>query len=393
MYRRDEGARDLPLLQDRIPATAIDPELRAPAAVREEIGATASFHRLVLDSTGIPIVVTGPDGTVMLWTNAAARLWGRSEADVTGRKLGALALPGLAGTGIIEKTALVRDGKRDREVLDTGPLPQGVFAIEVRPLRDTAREVQGLVYTAVDVASQRQLETEVRRLTEELHASTQKLQGSIEALRSSNEELETTNEELQSANEELQTTNEELQSTNEELETTNEELQSANAELDATNRELAHRTEEAQVLTLYQRTLIRSLAAAVIVVDVDGKITAWNLAAERLLGLPEIEAVGQTLWTLRIPGISRNVVQRIRRALGEKRAYREESLPYELPSGGEGFATLAALPLQDGERSLGTVLLLEDTTRAATLTKEVVRLKGAAAKRRVSDGKQRRPPE
>jgi len=363
---------------------------------RGEIAVSASFHREVLDSMGMPIVGTNPDGAVTLWNNAAARLWGRSELEVLGKKLGALALPGLAASSLTEKAALVRDGKRDREIVETGQLPQGLFAVEIRPLRDSTREVQGLIYLAHDVASLRQVEMEARRLTDELQGSTTKLQSSIEDLRASNEELETTNEELQSANEELQTTNEELQSTNEELETTNEELQSANAELDATNHELAHRTEEAHVLNLYQRTLIRSLAAAIVVSDPAGKITAWNLAAERLLGLPEAEAVGQSLWTLRIPALSRTVMQRIRRSLGERRSHREEALAYELPNGGTGFATVAALPLYDGERNLGAVLLLEDVTRSTSLQKENLRLKESARAvarplARRSDGKPRRP--
>src|SRR5262249_36251387 len=152
------------------------------------------------------------------------------------------------------------------------------------------------------------------RLSEERQSVVEELQTSNEELQSSNEELETTNEELQSANEELQTTNEELQSTNEELETTNEERQSTNADLDSTNRELRTGTEEMNQLALRQKGIIRSVSAAVIMLDPSGRITLWNLAAERLLGLPETEAVGQILWRARIPALKRTLLVRIKRS-------------------------------------------------------------------------------
>src|SRR5262249_47025209 len=154
-------------------------------------------------------------------------------------------------------------------------------------------ETLGLLYVAQDVTAFRNLDKELRRVSDERQSALEELQTTNEELQSSNEELETTNEELQSANEELNTTSDELQTLNGERETTNEELQSSNAELDATNRELATRTEELNLLGFYQRTIIRSLSAAVVVLDPHGRITLWNLAAERLLGLPENEAMGQ----------------------------------------------------------------------------------------------------
>jgi two-component system CheB/CheR fusion protein len=355
--------------------------------------ATGGFHRDVLDGLNLPIVVTDLEGAVTVWNAAAARLWSRGDNDVVGRKLSALGLPGMHTDSIVEKIALVRSGKRERELADAGPLSAGSFTIEISMIRDAAREPQGLLYVAHDVTAQRALEAEMRRVTDEIRASHLKIQGSNEELRASNEELETTNEELQSANEELQTTNEELQSTNEELETTNEELQSANAELDATNRELAHRTEEMHLLGLYQRTIIRSLSAGIIVIEPGGTITSWNLAAERQLGLPESEVVGQSLWTLRIPAMSRQLIQRIRRALSEKRALREEGVAYELATGGPGSATVAALPLVEGDRSFGAVILFEDTTRAVALANENHRLKERlrSASPKSTDGRRGRP--
>jgi two-component system CheB/CheR fusion protein len=225
-----------------------------------------------------------------------------------------------------------------------------------------------------DVSMVRQMEVELRQATEERRSAYEELETMNEELQSSNEELETTNEELQSANEELQTTNEELQSTNEELETTNEELHSTNAELDATNRELAHRTEELNALAFVQRTIIRTIGGAVVVLDPSGKIKLWNLAAERLLGISEDEAVGQALWTLNVPALGRAVLQKIRKALQQNSSYRDD-LHYELPTGAQGRANIVAVPIVDDGVVLGSVIVFEDVTKMATLTAELSELK------------------
>ncbi|MFL5371156.1 MAG: CheR family methyltransferase [Myxococcales bacterium] len=380
IYRKD-GKREVDLGQDRLVGLLEQETIdRTERDVTADLGTLDQFHRDVLQSLRVPVVATSMDGAVMLWNGAASALWGRSESDVTGKKLATLNLPGLSGELLIEKSRAVRDGRSEREV-SPGSVPAGdsvparQLDVEVSILRDPAGERQGLVYVAHDVTTFREMEVEARRATDERQASFEELQTLTEEMQSSNEELETTNEELQSANEELQTTNEELQSTNEELETTNEELQSTNAELDATNRELAHRTEEMNKLAFYQRTILRSLSAAVVVLDPQGRINMWNLAAERLLGLAEGEALGQVLWTLAIPAIPRPVLGRVRKSLAQNLANRTEEVEYELPSGGTGTATVAAVPILDGGAGLGSVLIFEDTTRQTALAAENARLK------------------
>ncbi|MFL5275423.1 MAG: CheR family methyltransferase [Myxococcales bacterium] len=380
IYRKD-GKREVDLGQERLVGLLEQDTIdRTERDVTADLGTVDQFHRDVLQSLRVPVVATSMDGAVMLWNGAASALWGRSESEVTGKKLATLNLPGLSGELLIEKSRAVRDGRSEREV-SPGSVPAGdsvparQLDVEVSILRDPAGERQGLVYVAHDVTTFREMEGEARRATDERQASFEELQTLTEEMQSSNEELETTNEELQSANEELQTTNEELQSTNEELETTNEELQSTNAELDATNRELAHRTEEMNKLAFYQRTILRSLSAAVVVLDPQGRINMWNLAAERLLGLAEGEALGQVLWTLAIPAIPRPVLGRVRKSLAQNLANRTEEVEYELPSGGTGTAMVAAVPILDGGAGLGSVLIFEDTTRQTALAAENARLK------------------
>jgi len=142
--------------------------------------------------------------------------------------------------------------------------------------------------------------TRYRRLGEALQESKRELEIAYEELQSTVEELETTNEELQSTNEELETTNEELQSTNEELETMNEELQATNEELETINDELQQRSDELSDLNVFLEAVLASFASAVVVVDRELRITAWNDAARELWGLRSSEVHGEHLLNLDI---------------------------------------------------------------------------------------------
>ncbi len=387
IYRKD-GKRDAAVSQERLVSLMEQESLaRSVEEGGSEVGTVEQFHRDMVNSMRIPVIGTTPDGTILVWNQAAATLWGRGEPDVTGRKLHALALPGLAGDLLVEKSAAVREGRSDVErgtasFRGGGDGREQQFAVEVTALRDANRELTGLLYAVQDVTAFRELQQELRRANEERQSAVKELQTMNEELQSANEELETTNEELQSANEELQTTNEELQSTNEELETTNEELQSTNAELDATNRELAHRTEEMNAGGYVQRAIIRSLSSAVVVLDEGGRVKMWNLAAERLLGIPEDGAVGQLLWTLHVPALPRAVLQKIRKSLAQGTAVRAEQVDYELPNGSQGRAQVVAVPILDGGTALGSVIILEDATRMANLLAEVAALKAGNGSKR-----------
>ncbi|MFC5061281.1 CheR family methyltransferase [Actinomycetospora atypica] len=142
--------------------------------------------------------------------------------------------------------------------------------------------------------------TRHQRMTEELQVAHRQVETAYEELQSTVEELETTNEELQSTVEELETTNEELQSTVEELETTNEELQSTNDELQSMNDELRERTGQLDEANDFLESVLGSLRTAVVVVDTELIVRAWNGQADDLWGLRADEAVGQHLLNLDI---------------------------------------------------------------------------------------------
>ena len=151
--------------------------------------------------------------------------------------------------------------------------------IHIVPLKEETGEIFGASILFKDITDYHALRTELQR---------------------ANQELETANEELQSSNEELETTNEELQSTNEELETINEELQSTNEELHTINDELRLRTTELDEVNAFLNSILASLRAGVVVVDLQFNILSWNDEAENLWGLRQDEVKGKSLFNLDI---------------------------------------------------------------------------------------------
>jgi two-component system, chemotaxis family, CheB/CheR fusion protein len=156
-----------------------------------------------------------------------------------------------------------------------------------------AKVVVGASISFIDVSA-------AKRLQHDLEHANRELETAYEELQSTNEELETTNEELQSTIEELETTNEELQSTNEELETMNEELQSTNEELHTTNDELRVRSDDLNRANTFLESILSSLRGAVVVVDSELKVLAWNPVAEDYWGLREDEVRGRNVLGLDI---------------------------------------------------------------------------------------------
>jgi len=63
--------------------------------------------------------------------------------------------------------------------------------------------------------------------------------------------------------------------------------------------------------------LLASMGHAVIATDLDGVVTYWNLAAERLYGWSADEAVGTNIVTLIVPAVSQEVAADISAALAE----------------------------------------------------------------------------
>jgi two-component system CheB/CheR fusion protein len=262
---------------------------------RIDIGGLDQLRELGFSASPVAQVVVTSDDVVALVNHQAEATFGLSAKDV-GRPLRDLDLSyrPVELRGYVDQARLERRALRVKDVeWARGPGDTLWFEVHINPLVDSGNGILGLSVAFHDVSA-------ARRLFEELEQANHQLEAAYEELQSTNEELETTNEELQSTVEELETTNEELQSTNEELETMNEELQSTNDELQTMNDTLRDRSGELDQVNGFLESILTSLRAGVIVLDLEMRVLAWNLGAEELWGVRRDEAEGMHLLNLDI---------------------------------------------------------------------------------------------
>jgi two-component system, chemotaxis family, CheB/CheR fusion protein len=235
-----------------------------------------------------------------------------------------------------------------------------VFDIQIVPLEANGDDGVSIALFFTDV-------TRYRRMTAELESAHRQVETAYEELQSTVEELETTNEELQSTVEELETTNEELQSTVEELETTNEELQSTNDELQSMNDEMRERTAQLDHANDFLESVLGSLRTAVVVVDSELIVQAWNGRADDLWGLRSEEAIGQHLLNLDI-GLATERVRPLVRDVLQGNEPREDPLRVDAINrrGRPVTLAIAVSPLTGREnRPDGAIILMDHTDGAA----------------------------
>jgi signal transduction histidine kinase len=77
-----------------------------------------------------------------------------------------------------------------------------------------------------------------------------------------------------------------------------ERLRKIDRELIEANERLAHKVDELNSLTTFLNDVLASLQNGLIATDRQGRVTAFNPAAERILGLPIAEALGRCIDTL-----------------------------------------------------------------------------------------------
>jgi two-component system CheB/CheR fusion protein len=198
-----------------------------------------------------------------------------------------------------------------------------------------------------------------KALRDELERSQRELENAYEELQSTVEELETTNEELQSTNEELETTNEELHSTNEELETMNEELQSTNEELETANSELRERGMALDTVNGFLEAIMASLHSAVVVLNRDLAVRAWNRTAEDLWGLRADEVEESNFLNLDIGLPVDQLRPSIRAVLSGTSDGSEQRLQAVNRRGRTIECTVRISPLRDGDDVVGAILVMD----------------------------------
>jgi two-component system CheB/CheR fusion protein len=279
---------------------------------RDEVGGLDGLRDRAFSASPVAQVVINGEDTVALINEQAELVFGLSNRDV-GRPLRDLELSyrPVELRAYVEQTRVDRRAIRIKDVeWQRGAGETAWLEIHLNPLVDADNGLLGVSIVFHDV-------TATRTLLDELGHANRQLESAYEELQSTNEELETTNEELQSTVEELETTNEELQSTNEELETMNEELQSTNDELQSINEALRERSTELDDLNDFLESILTSIRAGVVVVDLEMRVLAWNRGAEDLWGLRREEAEGQHLLNLDIGLPMAELRPIVRTALGD----------------------------------------------------------------------------
>jgi two-component system CheB/CheR fusion protein len=334
-----------------------------PAVVRTEATMlTAPSDGLVRDAVidAVPAAAIGLDRDGKL---ALANLQARVQFGLTPRDVGRpiqdleISFRPLELRSRIEQVYAERHAVTLRDVEWRTPHETRFLDIQVTPLTSPTGEVVGCAVTFTEVTRYRRLELALQEAKREAEAAYEELQSTVE-------ELETTNEELQATNEELETTNEELQATNEELETTNEELQSTNEELETMNEELHQRGIDLNAANSFLEAVLTSIRAAVVVVDDEFRVLAWNAGARELWGLTPDEVVGQHFLNLDIGLPVDRLRAPIRAALTDGGQLQDVALEATNRRGRPVLCRINLAPLGNGKENGGGVILMMQAEEA-----------------------------
>jgi two-component system CheB/CheR fusion protein len=301
------------------------------------------------------IVVTGEEVTALI-NQQAGIAFGLSDRDI-GRKLWDLDVSyrPVALRPYVEQARLERRSLRIKDVEWRRAGDAVWYEVHINPLLGKEKSLLGVSVVFHDVSWARLLLTE-------LEHTNRQLESAYEELQSTNEELETTNEELQSTVEELETTNEELQSTNEELETMNEELHSTNDELQTINDTLRDRSLELDELNDFLESVLSSVRAGMVVIDLEMRVKAWNRGAEDLWGVRREEAEGTHLLNLDIGLPLTELRPVVRDALADVESHAELTLDAINRRGRAVVVRLLCNALRGvNGQSQGALLLMEET--------------------------------
>ena len=329
------------------------PIVNRPELPRDPADDETRMRQAAFEAAPVAQVALTPIGTVTVLNAEAHKLLEMGAGDIgqsiydtaIGRRLPSLRA--LIDRAIVDRRTSTVSGCEVRSAQDSLFLD-----IIATPLVDD-HEVQGVHMSFVDV-------TATRRLQQELEQASQDLEGAYGELQATSEELETTNEELQSTVEELETTNEELQSTNEELETTNEELQSTNEELQTMNDTLRVRTTDLGRVNLYFESILASLEAAVIVLDLELHVQVWSQRATDLWGMRADEAIGQHFFALDIGLPVERLRTEIRACASGEHEYVEASVTANNRKGKLITCAVKVSRLTQDGQSKGTILLMDE---------------------------------
>lgn len=125
------------------------------------------------------------------------------------------------------------------------------------------------------------------------------------------------------------------------------------------HRRLAEQDEELVML----RALVRDVPVAVVALDLDGCVTVWNQAAERVFGWEEREVIGRPL--PHVPPAMRDEADQLQHAVRSGRPFHNLSMSRLTKSGTPLHLSVSCTPLRDfGNDVVGVMALYQDPADA-----------------------------
>ena len=359
--------------------------IAAPSVnVARENNLARSIERIIIDEYAPSGVVINDQGEVLYFSGNTGKYL-EPPSGVPNNKLIAMARHNLR---LELRTAVHRAVSTCSEVIRKDvPLTKGRDAefvdIVVRPLTELGKEPD-LFIVLFNASIRRRKATKavelrfadpdhpvIKQLENELRATREDLQTTIEELETSNEELKSANEELLSMNEELQSANEELQTSKEEIQSANDELQRKIEEVDAANAELikAH-AERAHLAAIVQYS-----EDAILGMTVDGTVTSWNNAAEKMFGFAASEMIGSSIYKIIPPELHEeegHILDRVKRGQPTQHYETERLTKY----GRRLNISLSTSPIRDAN---GIIIGVAKISRDITARRQAEELKSRLA--------------
>jgi two-component system, chemotaxis family, CheB/CheR fusion protein len=192
----------------------------------------------------------------------------------------------------------------------------------------------------------------------ELDATRHELAAVNTRLESTRQQLDRTHRDLHSAVGQLDATTSQLQAANQALATLNDDLASTSRALQSVNEELRSRTSDLDRANALLRSLFGSLRSAIVVLDRDSRVLAWNNRAAAVFGLrADHPRNADLLGGVGVP------VEDLQRAIAEILAGDSDEQTLDTVATVEGvprFRRLNLAPLRHHDRAIGGVLLLVD---------------------------------
>ena len=302
IYRRREGARELPELPD-MPLSPTTLESRIPTRLEPADGPSeAVLHRRMLEAYAPPSAIVDEDYQFVHLSQTAGRYL-QHPGGTPNSNIVEVVRPELRA----KLRSVLRQAFARGTVVRSEPVTVAFngestsVQLAVRPATDVP-DAEGLALVvfvesdeipAVEERNDSEGSPEderVRQLEDELKQTNKELRATVE-------EYETSKQEMRAANEELRSMNEEYKSMTEELETSKEELQSVNEELKTVNRELEEKVEELREVNSDLKNLMAATDIGTLFLDRELRIQRYTPRIEELFNIRSAD-VDRPIWEL-----------------------------------------------------------------------------------------------